>query len=190
MEQHEAILLGKRIKIQIRRSTRSRSVRLSVKAGGQVVISAPLWVSDDRLRIFIDQKQAWLLKAVEKMQAVRTRSPKQARADYLAQREDARAFVRHRLEYYRHVYGYSHGRVSIRDQKTRWGSCARNGNLSFNYRIVNLPLPQADYIIAHELCHRVEFNHSPKFWKLVSRAVPNFKKIRAELRRHNSFSTD
>lgn len=97
-------------------------------------------------------------------------------------RKEARSFVNQRLAFYRHVYGISHGRVSIRNQQTRWGSCSREKNLSFNYRIVKLPLALADYVIVHELCHCVELNHSAKFWALVRKAIPNYTALRRSLR--------
>jgi predicted metal-dependent hydrolase len=81
------------------------------------------------------------------------------------------------------IYGYRFNRVSIRNQKTCWGSCSRKGNLNFNYRILFLPERTQNYIIAHELSHLAEFNHSKKFWALVARTSPEYAAIRKELRR-------
>ncbi len=80
-------------------------------------------------------------------------------------------------------YGLRVGRVAIRDTKSRWGSCSKQGNLNFNYKIIFLPERIADYIIVHELCHLKEFNHGPEFWRLVAETVPEHKAIRAELKR-------
>jgi predicted metal-dependent hydrolase len=74
--------------------------------------------------------------------------------------------------------------MSIRSQRTRWGSASSRGNLSFNYRIIYLPPELQDLIIAHELCHLREMNHSPAFWALVEKAVPDYKRLRRELRRY------
>ncbi|QQR50316.1 M48 family metallopeptidase [Candidatus Nomurabacteria bacterium] len=79
-------------------------------------------------------------------------------------------------------YGYKVGRVSIRNTKSRWGSCSKQGNLNFNYKILFLPPHIADYIIVHELCHIKEFNHSANFWNLVAELVPNHSAIRKELK--------
>lgn len=94
--------------------------------------------------------------------------------------------VHERLIFFNKVYGFKYGRVTIRNVKTRWGSCSKKGNLNFNYRIVFLPKELADYLVVHELCHLGEFNHSQKFWDLVAKAQPNYKKLRKELRKIQS----
>lgn len=95
----------------------------------------------------------------------------------------ARSFISQRLEYYSKIYGFRFNRVSIRNQRTRWGSCSKKGNLNFNYRILMLPQYLADYIIIHELCHLKELNHSFRFWNLVAQVVPNYLEIKKELKR-------
>ncbi|MCR4313690.1 MAG: M48 family metallopeptidase [Candidatus Uhrbacteria bacterium] len=98
------------------------------------------------------------------------------------QREEARTFVHSRLEVFNEHYRFEYHRVAIRNQRTRWGSCSKKGNLNFNYRIARLPIHLADYVIVHELCHLGEFNHSPQFWNLVARAIPDHRERRKELR--------
>jgi predicted metal-dependent hydrolase len=104
------------------------------------------------------------------------------RRDYLKHKEGARALAHARLEYFNEFYRHSYTKVTIRNQKTRWGSCSKKGTLSFNYKIALLPLSHADYIIVHELCHLAEFNHSKKFWDLVAKTIPRFREIRRALR--------
>jgi predicted metal-dependent hydrolase len=74
-------------------------------------------------------------------------------------------------------------RVSIRDQRSRWGSCSAKKNLNFNYRLVHLPPALVDYVIAHELCHLKEFNHAPAFWALLERVMPDARACQAELKK-------
>lgn len=105
------------------------------------------------------------------------------RAEYLKHREAARALVATRIEALNAVYGFSYGKVAIRNQRSRWGSCSKKGNLNFNYRIVLLSPQLADYIIVHELCHLKEFNHSNNFWNLVAVACPEYATLRAELKK-------
>jgi len=86
------------------------------------------------------------------------------------------------LEYFNTFYNFKWGRVTIRNQKTRWGSCSKKGNLNFNYKIALLKPSQADYIIVHELCHLKEFNHGKNFWSLVAQTIPDYKEVRSSLR--------
>lgn len=100
---------------------------------------------------------------------------------YKGQVEATRALVLERLTYWSAAYGISFGRVSIRKQKSRWGSCSSVGNLNFNYRLGFLPFELMDYIVVHELCHIKEYNHSKNFWDLVAQAYPNPKQLRKAL---------
>jgi predicted metal-dependent hydrolase len=105
------------------------------------------------------------------------------RKKYIEQKEQARLLVKNRLDFWNLHYKFKYGRVSIRNQRSRWGSCSSKGNLNFNFRIVTLPPHLVDYIIVHELCHRGEFNHSQKFWDLVSETQPDYEKLVMELRK-------
>ena len=106
---------------------------------------------------------------------------KSNRRDYLKYKESARALVINRLAYFNQEYKTTFNRISIRNQRTRWGSCTSKRNLNFNYKIA-LILPRlADYIIVHELCHLLEMNHSQKFWDQVARTMPDHVVLRREL---------
>lgn len=87
-----------------------------------------------------------------------------------------------RLEVANRPYGYTYGRVSIKNQKSRWGSCSLAGNLNFNWRLLLAPLPVLDYVVVHELCHLKEPNHGPGFWRLVARGCPEYAAWRRWLR--------
>ncbi|MBI4427446.1 MAG: M48 family metallopeptidase [Candidatus Magasanikbacteria bacterium] len=103
--------------------------------------------------------------------------------EYKKRREQAREFVLKKVENMNKIYNFSFKKISIRNQKTRWGSCSKKGNLNFNYKIIFLPERLAEYIIAHELCHLREFNHSRDFWNLLAVAVPKCRESRRELRK-------
>lgn len=121
----------------------------------------------------------------------RVRNGRESSAQYKRYKEDARAMVHARLQHFNTLYGHTYDRVAIRDTRSRWGSCSKKGNLNFSYKLALLPQDMADYVIVHELCHLAEFNHSPKFWALVARALPEYKKRKSELRtyslRHRTF---
>ena len=101
---------------------------------------------------------------------------------YKKLKHHAAAFVKEKIAEINKLYNFSFNRVCVKNHKSRWGSCSRKGNLSFNYRIALLPPRLADYIIVHELCHLTEFNHSSKFWALVAKTFPEHKAQRKELR--------
>lgn len=117
---------------------------------------------------------------VRKRRAPRKRS-KQDTARYEEHKEVARALVHKKLEAFNRHYGFIYQRVTIRDQKSRWGSCSKKGNLNFNYRIALLPDDLADAIIVHELCHLKEFNHSARFWERVKETIPDVAERRKRL---------
>lgn len=119
----------------------------------------------------------------------RTRRARPSSAHFNTHKEYARARILERLAYWQGVYGYPYGRIAIRNQSSRWGSCSKKGNLNFNYRIAFLPDALMDYVIVHEICHLKEFNHSQNFWDLVAREIPGYKKIRDELRMVSLHST-
>ncbi|OGL66441.1 hypothetical protein A2856_01990 [Candidatus Uhrbacteria bacterium RIFCSPHIGHO2_01_FULL_63_20] len=97
-------------------------------------------------------------------------------------RHRAKHLVLSRLAHYNALYGFRWERVSIRDQRTRWGSCSSTGTLSFNWRIAVIPAELADYVIVHELCHLKHLDHSSDFWAMVERAIPHHRACRRALR--------
>lgn len=92
--------------------------------------------------------------------------------------------IRERLDYYAPRVGKAPGRVAIREQKSRWGSCSRKGNLNFNWKLIMAPPQALDYVVVHELCHLHEFNHSPRFWALVAAQIPDYEVWKKWLKTH------
>ena len=90
-------------------------------------------------------------------------------------RRAAKEYFPKRVEYYHALTGGHYTKITIRDQKTRWGSCSARGNLNFNCLLMLAPPEVLDYVIVHELCHRKEMNHSPRFWSEVAKVIPDYK---------------
>ncbi len=105
------------------------------------------------------------------------------KSEYIAHKNIAKEIAEVRIKHFNAFYQFKVGRISIKNQKTRWGSCSKKGNLNFNYKIAILPIEFADYIIVHELCHLGQFNHSPAFWDLVAKTIPNYKNIKKEFKK-------
>ena len=105
------------------------------------------------------------------------------RKRYLDHKEEARHVVHALIHEYNRHYRVPLRKVFIKDHKTRWGSCSERGNLNFNYRILFLPQELQAYVVVHELCHLVHFNHKAEFWQLVAQTVPAYKALRRAVRR-------
>jgi predicted metal-dependent hydrolase len=106
---------------------------------------------------------------------------KGSRAEYLLMKEQARELVTRKLAEFNLFYNFKFNSVAIRNQRSRWGSCSRQGNLSFNYRLALVPEALVDYVVVHELCHLGEFNHSKDFWDLVAETIPDHQARRKQL---------
>ena len=135
---------------------------------------------------FILKKADWVLRTVDYLkQFPRPVRKTESRKEFAAHKKQALLLVQERLNYFNQFYGFAWKKIAIRNQRFRWGSCSRKGNLSFNYRIVLLPAHLADYIIVHELCHLGRLDHSSKFWELAAKTLPNHLALRRELRSKN-----
>lgn len=99
-------------------------------------------------------------------------------------RNAARQQFESRVSYYHRITGGNYTSVTVRDQKTRWGSCSSRGTLSFNYRLIFAPPVILDYVVVHELCHLTHMNHSKDFWNMVASVMPEYKVCRKWLRDH------
>lgn len=183
------VFRGRTISYTLRRYRRSRRLRLAISGDGSVRVSVPFGVSEEFVERFVLQKAELILEKldVSGLSTQKRITPEERREKYMRHKTAALGFVMERIAHFNRIYGFTFERVCIRDQRTRWGSCSRSGNLSFNYRLLLLPPHLADYVIVHELCHLREHNHSQRFWKLVALLVPTYKDLRRELR---SLSTE
>ncbi|WP_167956433.1 M48 family metallopeptidase [Anaerosporobacter faecicola] len=101
-------------------------------------------------------------------------------------KKNAKSIIPFRVEQVAKVMQLTYGRITIRSQKSRWGSCSSEGNLNFNWHLIMMPPAILDYVIIHELAHRVEMNHSKQFWAIVEQACPDYKQRRLWLKEHGS----
>ena len=168
---------GPEISYQIIRSSR-RTLSLEIKADGTILVRAPLRLSEARIRKFVEEKQEWILKNLEKIQKRNEQKEQVARLSAIERQHlqnKACVVIPKRVAYFAEKIGVTYGKITLRQQKTRWGSCAANGNLNFNWLLILAPPGVLDYVVVHELCHRREMNHSQAFWKEVEAILPDYR---------------
>lgn len=167
------------VDIEVRRSRR-RSIGLEVRPDGSVILRVPNRLSKRDALAFLQTKEAWLRKCLDQVEEresfAETAGLEPLTEDELsALTKAARAYFTEKCAWLAPVVGVDYGRISIRHQKTRWGSCSTKGNLNFNCLLMLAPEDVRDYVVVHELCHRKEMNHSSAFWAEVARVVPDYR---------------
>lgn len=170
--------------IEIKRKKGMRSLRLSIKPDGRIVLSAgkayPLFL----LKNFLNSKQTWLEDSLIKIKNRNSLfSLKHTVTEITKYKKQTKILVEERLKYFNQFYNFKYQRIAIRNQSSRWGSCSSKKNLNFNYRLILLPAELADLVIVHELCHLQEMNHSKDFWALVAKTVPNYRILEKKLKK-------
>ncbi len=166
---------------QFRRLKRAKRLRITIRPDGSVLLTAPWRVSKKMIESFWAQHRPWVRQEQQRCRQQLRDPDLYTRARYYRYREPARRLVAGKAASWARFYGLSYGRISIRDQRSRWGSCSGQGNLNFSYRIYFLPPRLQDYLVVHEICHLRELNHSPEFWALVAQALPDYPTLRSEL---------
>ena len=152
-----------------------RSMSLKVDLDGTITVRAPYRTSVQTADWFVEGHRDWIevrLKAGARIMAERPAYTDKERAEG---RKRAAEIIEARCRYYAPVMGVSYGTVTIREQKTRWGSCSAKGNLNFNWKLVLMPQEILDYVVVHELAHRIQMNHSAAFWAEVEKILPDYK---------------
>lgn len=171
-------------KYELKRSLR-KTLSVEVQSDGNILVRAPKTYPKYKIEAFLKEKHEWIREKVEiqkrrEMQAEKVSSLSEAEEKLY--RQQAREVFALKTDYYAKNMGVAYGRISIRDQKTRWGSCSAEGNLNFNWRLVMAPAGVLDYVVVHELAHRKEMNHSAAFWEVVEETMPEYKKYRKWLK--------
>lgn len=161
----------------------SRRLKISIGSGEKIIVSSPARLPVADIEKFLYQHADWILKKLDHLKKKTTDSifPK-THKDFLLNKSKALRLVREKLDKLNKIYNFKYNKITIRNVSSRWGSCSRRGNLNFNYKIVFLPDEMAEYIVAHELCHLKEMNHSARFWRLVGRTILNWPILRRRLK--------
>lgn len=165
------------IKINIIRTDR-KTLSIQLKHG-EIIARAPLRMKDKEIYSFIESKKSWIEKNLAKMeerQKVLDEVQPFTQEEINALAEKAKQIIPERVRYYAPKIGVTYNRITIRCQRTRWGSCSSKGNLNFNCLLALFPLEVIDSVVVHELCHRKHMNHSPQFYTEIEKVFPEYKK--------------
>ena len=169
--------INSEIKINIIRTDR-KTLSIQLKPG-EIVARAPLRMKDKEIYSFIESKKSWieknLSKIVEREKSISEVKPF-TQEEINALIEKAKTIIPERVKYYAPKIGVTYNRITIRCQRTRWGSCSSKGNLNFNRLLALFPIEVIDSVVVHELCHRKHMNHSPKFYAEIEKVFPEYKK--------------
>jgi predicted metal-dependent hydrolase len=175
------------------RHPKARRYIIRVAHDGTVRVTLPRWGSKREAREFADRERAWIEKQVRRFEEERERCAPNGAGDegcltreaQLALRAGAKRELPARLLELAAQHGLTVSRISIRNQRWRWGSCNRSGHICLNWKLVTMPEPVRDYVLIHELMHLKRMDHSPKFWKLVAAACPGYQDARRWLRQQS-----
>ena len=181
---------AKRMNIELIRSNR-KTLAIEVTSDLMVIVRAPRRMPVSDINRFIGEKADWIdasLSKMKKRQMESRESGKRPLSDMEIKllSDKAKRIIPPKVHRYAALMGVTYGRITIRFQKSRWGSCSGKGNLNFNCLLMKAPDEVIDYVVVHELCHRKQMNHSPRFWAEVERILPDYKERRAWLKKNGN----
>lgn len=167
--------------------SRRKSLAIEITPELQVVVRAPARMPVREINAFVQEKDDWIHAYLQQM-AEKKRLREQYRKQALSKEElqelatQAVKLIPQKVHYYAQIIGVTYGRITIRNKRTRWGSCSGKGNLNFNCLLLLMPEEVLDYVVVHELCHRKEMNHSARFWEEVEKILPDYRQRRKWLK--------
>ena len=156
--------------------SRRKTISLEVKDEKTVIVRAPRRASERFIRNFVLSHERWIKNRLDTMNRLREAAgPPLSDAEISELYKKAAEVIPKRVEYYAPRIGVDYGRITIRKQKSRWGSCSAKGNLNFNCLLMLTRPEVIDSVVVHELCHRKEMNHSARFYEEVLKAFPDYR---------------
>ncbi len=168
--------------VSVIRSKR-KTVSIQVKPN-EVTVRVPLRMNEKEIEFFVESKRSWIekhLKSVSEKQSLLQNTEPYSEEEIKNFAAKAKEIIPEKVKYYADKIGVDYNRISIRCQRTRWGSCSSKGNLNFNCLLVLFPDDIIDSVVVHELCHRKQMNHSACFYAEIEKVFPDYKRCRAWL---------
>lgn len=175
-----------------------KSVSIKIKEDASICVRAPYYAPRFQVEAFIESKKDWIYENHQKMLSKKEEhlpslTPIQKQQIRMLEKRFRNAAAIHfpkRCAELVRLTGGNYTKITVRNQKTRWGSCSQTGTLSFNYRLMMAPPEIIDYVIVHELCHLTHLNHSKAFWSLVESILPDYKERKLWLKEHGASLTE
>lgn len=166
--------------------SKRKTMAIQVKKDGNVEVRCPLGVPDKEIHTFVWEHRDWI--ATHQQEVLKRLEEKAVYTEEQIKeyRQHARWLMAQKTWIWAEKMQITYGKITIRQQATRWGSCSGKGNLNFNWKLVLLPEELIDYVVVHELAHRKEMNHSPRFWEIVKQQIPDYKERRKRLREYEA----
>jgi predicted metal-dependent hydrolase len=166
------------------RHPRARRYVIRVRSDGSVRVTVPRWGSRRHAELFAEQQRPWIERQRAHVRELATYRPAYS-PDTIKElrRQAARELPVQLLRLAEH-HGLQMSRISVRNQRSRWGSCSPSGHICLNWRLVLMPDSVRDYVLIHELMHLRRLDHSRHFWRLVAHACPDYQNARRWLREH------
>lgn len=161
-------------------SKRAKRLNISINSNGRIRVAMPTGVTLQKAMEFLYNKELWIKKTLNKIQAYSIKNAQYKNID----KEYASNYLLNRLDVLAQLHGFRYNRVTIRNQKTRWGSCSSKNNINLNIQLINLPLKLIDYVILHELVHTMVKNHSELFWNTLESFVMNSRNLDKQLKKY------
>ena len=162
--------------------TRRKTLGLQIK-DGKVIVRAPMRLPKATIDAFVVKHEDWIVKHLARANAGQN-VPKLTKDEQKELAKQAKEVIPARVAHYAALLGVEYGKITIRTQKTRWGSCSSKGNLNFNCLLMLAPPEVLDSVVVHELCHRKHMNHSKDFYAEITRVMPDYKARHAWLRQN------
>ena len=167
-----------------------KSICIEISPDLQIKVRAPQKMLDSQIRAFVASKDKWITDHLAIMQerlesqAADTYRKPLSGSELAVLAQKASIVIPERVKHFAPIIGVTYGRITIRHQKTRWGSCSSSGNLNFNCMLMTTTPELIDYVVVHELCHRRQMNHSPRFWARVGSVMPDYEIWKKWLKAH------
>lgn len=173
-------------KISFAKSKRAKYLNISIRPFKGVRVSVPYGMSFKKAEEIVHEKIGWIEKHQKRMRQIEVDHHLLKEESEEIDRDNAKNLLIGRLKELAKKNNFSYNKVTIRNQKTRWGSCSLKNNINLNMKLVKLPQELIDYVILHELVHTKIKNHSKRFWDELNKYIPNAKGLDKELRKYGT----